>query len=99
MKTKLASILLIISSAFMFTSCGDSQDKVVDDMIELIEETPEVMKSGDKDKIAAHTKKMEELEKRAEALGMDPKSDDVFTEDQKMRIDEATKKASADMRN
>ncbi len=93
MKTKLVSILLVITSVFIFTSCGDSKDSVVDDMVELIHETPEVMKSEDKDKIAAHTEKMKELEKRAKALGMDLSSEGALTADQKKRLDDAMKSA------
>jgi len=93
MKTKLASILLVIASAFMFSSCGDSKDKIVDDMIELIEQTPDVMKTGDKDKIEAHMKAVEAIQKRAEELGIDTKSDDAFTPEQKKRLDAAMKAA------
>ncbi len=81
MKKKLTNTLLILISAFAFTSCGDSKEAVVDDMISFMEETVTAMASGDKDAIAKLEEKGKKLEERAKAVGIDEKDPSTLPND------------------
>lgn len=70
MKTKFTSLVLTLVSAFMFTSCGDSKDKVIDDTIDYMEEVAEAIKDEDEDKLKELEEKSKELEKRMLALDL-----------------------------
>jgi len=60
MKQTIIKLILITASAFIFTSCGDSKDKVINDSIELMEDMASAMEAKDQEKI-------KELEKAGKA--------------------------------
>jgi len=95
---KLTNILLIITSAFLFSSCGDSKDKVFDDSMDLMEEMAEAIADRDKEKFKELEKEGEELKKRAKELGIDLEDVNSLTDDQKKRRDEVVKKMAAAMK-
>ena len=93
METKFTRLVLALVSALMFTSCGDSRDKVIDDTIDHMEEVAEAFKDGDKDKLKELEEKKKELSKRGEELGINLTSDeDSLSDDQKERLEAAKKK-------
>ena len=93
MKTKFTTPLLVLVTAFMFTSCGDSKDKVIDDTIDYMEELAEATKDGDKDKLKELEEEKKELEKRGEELGFNLiRDEDSLSDDQKERLKVAMKK-------
>ena len=89
---KLSTILLVIASAFMLSSCGDSKDKVFDDSMDLMEEMIAATTEGDEAKMKELETKAKELEKRAKALGLDMDDQSTLTDAQKQRLAEAMKK-------
>jgi len=89
---KLTNILLVIASAFVFSSCGDSKDKIFDDSIDLMEEMAVAIEEGDEDKVKELEAEGKELQKRAEELGLDVTDKDSLSDDQKKRLEEAMKK-------
>ncbi len=93
MKKKLTSILLILISVFAFTSCGDSKEAVVEDMISLMDETTEAMKSEDKVALAEIQEKSKALEERMKTLGSDMKDLSKLPEE----LQEKYKEAAANM--
>ena len=93
MKTKFTRLVLALVSALMFTSCGDSRDKVIDDTIDHMEEVAEALKDGDKDKSKELEEKGKELAKRMEELDFNLQDHkDSLSEDQKERLEAAKKK-------
>ena len=89
MKKKLTNIALILVSAFAFTSCGDSKEAVVDDMIELMEESSKAIASGNKDAIAKIAEKNKKLQERAKAVDLTPST---MPDDLKKKLEAAKTK-------
>lgn len=92
MKTKFAKLLLILASAFIFTSCGDSKEKVINDSIDTMEELAEAYDSGDTSKVEKLKKEMNSIEKRADKVGIEFSDLNSLPEDQKKRFSAAFKK-------
>ncbi len=70
-------ILILLLSPFLFTSCGDSNEKLIKDQIEYIDDMTEILNkvsdgslssSEAAEKIKAHGKKGDEIMKRKEKL-------------------------------
>ena len=94
MKSKLR-ILFVILSTFMFTSCGDSKDKLIDDTIDYMEEMAVAIEEGDESKIKELEEEDKELTKRAEELGFDINDKDALSDDQQKRMKAALNKMFA----
>lgn len=93
MKNKLIKSLLVISSAFLITSCGDSKDKVVDDMADLIVKQAEAAREGDADKMSELQDESKELMERAREVGIEPGNPSTLTDEQQKKLAEAAQKA------
>ena len=92
MKIKQLSVLLAFASVFAFSSCGDSKDKVVDDLVVLIDGLPSGAESVDKDIRKKYNEEMEEIVKRGEVLGLDATNVDGLTPEQAKKIEDAHKR-------
>ncbi len=93
MKTKIFKSLLILASAFLFSSCADSKDKVVDDMATLIQEQAQAVLDGDQSKLEKLQSESEAIMKRAKALGIDPLNPATLSDEQRKKLEDAGKKA------
>ena len=91
MKKKLTSLLLILTSAFIFNSCGDSD--VADKTIEYMEEAIAAADANDIDKFNAATKKLTEY---SAELAKDPaaatEDSENLSKDQDEKMAEVTKR-------
>ncbi len=88
MKIKLTNLLLIFVSACIFSSCGDSKEKVANDMAEQMKKSAEIMDSGDKDAIAKFVEENNILEKRAKDVGIDINDPSTYPESLKNALAE-----------
>ena len=88
------TLCLVLATPFIFTSCGDSKDSVIDDSIELMEDSIEAIASGDKDAMDKIKMRTEELHKRAKELGVDLQDYDSLSDKQKEKINAAKKKVA-----
>ena len=95
MKNKILHLILIITSAFVFSSCGDSKEKIADDTVTLLEQLAEAITIGDEAKIKEIEEKGKKLDERAKALGLDPKAKEFekgFSDEQKKKYEAAMAK-------
>ncbi|MGJ8656421.1 MAG: hypothetical protein ACSHX6_08215 [Akkermansiaceae bacterium] len=97
MKKNFTTLLLTLISAFAFTSCGDSEEAVVDDLISLMEESIPAVTSGDKDALAKLEEKAEKIRARAKALGFDADNPSTMPEELKKKYDAAVAKTFTDI--
>jgi len=93
MKKTLSSILLVLISAFMLNSCGDSKEAVVDDMIELMQKSAGAAASGDTEAQKKFEEEAKKLEERAKAVGLDPKDPSSMPDDLKKKFEDAMKES------
>lgn len=88
MKNNLTYLLLILVSAFVLTSCGESKEAVANDMLDQMKKSTSVMNSGNKDAIAKFEEENNILEKRAKAVGIDLKDPSTYPENLRKAIED-----------